>query len=197
MKLEQLRKLSNEQLNERFPFMVSHNIFDGHICKDDDGKVLNDFYSSWGWRDIQLVLAEHIKPIYDKRLSDKEKENFFLTEVKEKYGTLRYYWSASSEDIDNWTNLAEHISSYTCINCGETKKKGNKFVYWESKGWISPYCKSCAKFLSYSNGNELFWRKNYNKTNVKSQTILERYGCGPKMTITINDDEFWKLEEDE
>lgn len=188
MQLEELKKLTDEELNERFPFMITKNVFDGHICKDEDEEVLNQF-SDWGWRDIQLALAEHIKPIYDK-FSDKEKEGFFPTEIKEKYGSLRCYWTASNEAINNWTNLAEHVSSYTCLNCGKTKKKGNNFIYWETKGWISPYCKSCAKSIS---GKKIFWRKDYNKANIENQTIIERYGHGPEMTITINDDEFWKL----
>lgn len=115
MTLEKLKKLTNEQLNERFPFMITRNVFDGHICKDDEtGEVLNQFFD-WGWRDIQLVLAEHIKPIYD-RFDKKTKDLFLPQEIKEKYGALRVYWSSSNEAIDNWTALAEYISSYTCLS---------------------------------------------------------------------------------
>lgn len=203
MTLEKLRELTNEQLNERFPFMVTRNAFDGHICKDDEtGEVLNQFFD-WGWRDIQLALAEHIKPIYD-RWSAEAKEQFTLFDIKEKWGKLRTSWSGSNDAIDNWTSLAEHISSYTCIQCGDREKYKSKYYYWQSKGWICPYCDTCAKKLyddrakdSDEEVGEYEWKSDYDYETTSGDCTYERWGDGPKLKITMKAEEFWKLGDDE
>lgn len=202
MTLEKLKKLTDEQLNERFPFMVCHAI-SGEIPKDENGKILNHF-SDWGWRDIQLVLAEHIKPIYDK-FDDNAKKDFWLFDIKEKWGRLDTFWTVSNEAIDNWTTLAEYISSYTCIKCGKIEQQIDKhYWYYESKGWICPYCENCAKKLYEDRmkdfGHELVsqneWKDDYTYTGKEPTCTFERWGEGPKLTITMSIDDFWKLDDD-
>lgn len=197
MQLEQLKKLTDEQLNKRFPFMICRSVFGDKVCKDDDGKVLNHF-ANWGWRDIQLILAEHIKPIYDS-FNDEQKKDFFITECKEKYGSLRIYWTTSNEAINLWTDLAEYISSFTCINCGKTVKQNfynnenvseNPIVlyfYYESEGWINPYC---VEHLDKDRKYNLSYRKGL-------FTFQRGIPYGPKQDITLNVEDFFKLEDDE
>lgn len=195
MTLKKLKELTNEQLNERFPFMVCKNAFAGEVIKDDNGNTLNHF-EDWGWRDIQLVLAEHIKPIYDT-FSDEEKNGFMIQQVKEKFGELRTYWFSSNEAIDLWTQLAEYISSYTCIVCGKTletvfynddsKNPIKVFYYYESKGWICPYCKE------HTDKN-----KEYKTVYAKDEfTFKKGIPYGPEQKITLKVEDFWRLEDDQ
>lgn len=180
MTLEELRELSEDELCDRFPFMVVRNIH-GELAKDDDGKPYTHFHK-WGWRDIQLVLAERILPIY-KALPDDYMDIFYLSEVKEKFGVLRNYWSMSNEKVDLWTILAEYISSYTCIHCGNTEKMGKRFMYYQSRGWISPYCGSCRDR-----------DKLYDVRLMKPKCVFERHiHNAPKQKITLKAKDFWEL----
>lgn len=65
--------------------------------------------------------------------------NYRIAQIKEKYGTLRWYDAQEPKDskIFEITQKYEDISSCVCINCGKDAK-------WISKGWISPYCDDCV-----------------------------------------------------
>lgn len=61
-----------------------------------------------------------------------------ITQIKEKFGQLRWYDNGSPEGciypiIDKYEQLSEKI----CINCGSPAK-------YITRGWISPYCENCV-----------------------------------------------------
>lgn len=60
-----------------------------------------------------------------------------VAQVKEKFGTLRFY-CGGSETIHKYINLAERLSSVTCEDCGEQGTTA------ESHGWISTLCDACG-----------------------------------------------------
>lgn len=183
MKLEDLRELTDDELCDRFPFMVVRDT-SGRTIRDKDGKAINSF-CSWGWRDIQLALAEHILPIY-KKLPDDEMDIFYLSGVKEKFGELRCYWSMSNDTVDLWTWLAQYISLYTCIKCGKTEKTGKRYIYHQSRGWISPFCGSCAESRP---------DRSYDVRLMKPKLTFERYILdAPKQKITLSTKDFWNLD---
>lgn len=184
MTLENLKKLTNKELSERFPFMVVYD-FVGKPVLGENGDALNHF-KDWGWRDVQLALAEHLKPIYD-RMSDEEKDNFKILQVKEKYGTLRTYFAYEPKNVLEWVNLAEYISSYTCIKCGKTNHVNNKkgYQYFESQGWICPFCSNC-----------LDKDKEYEPKIAKPYLEIEGSSFGgPNKTSRYDIEQFWKLED--
>lgn len=182
MTLEILRTLTDEQLNERFPFMVCKNVFSGEVIKNDETGLAYNHFEDWGWRDIQLAWAEHIKPIYDN-FTDEEKNDFMIQQIKEKFGELRQYTSFSNEAIDLWTTLAEYVSSYTCIECGATEGDNDRFVYYESQGWISPYCEKHKKED----------KKYIKKFCSDSYTFRRGIPFGPEQEISLKVEDFWKL----
>ena len=71
-------------------------------------------------------------------------ENYILpqveaVQVKEKFGTLRFYISGGDEIIDGFINAAEEESSKICAGCGSyTDVK-------PTKGWITYLCPTCTK----------------------------------------------------
>lgn len=195
MTLEKLKKLSNDELNERFPFMVCRKVYiddndKDDLVRDDFGHLVNHF-EDWGWRDIQLALAEHIKPIYDK-FKDETKQHFFLMNVKEKWGRLDNYWSLANDKIMDWDGLAEYVSSFTCIKCGKTLKVVRSvdryfYSYWQSRGWICPYCSDCKDK-----------DEEYNQLFADDFVTIEKWQPdGPHKKIIIDVDEFWKLPEED
>lgn len=62
---------------------------------------------------------------------------FRIEDIKEKFGTLRFYYNAAPDEVSDIVQKYEYISYYTCIVCG----KPAPFV---TEGWISPYCEEHA-----------------------------------------------------
>lgn len=72
------------------------------------------------------------------------------TQVKEKFGTLRFYYqtNASEEDkyserncryIEGLISFAEFYSEFICENCGSMENVS------QTKGWITTLCENCMK----------------------------------------------------
>jgi hypothetical protein len=59
-----------------------------------------------------------------------------LDQVKEKFGTLRFYYSGGDDYISGLVSMAESMSGVTCESCGNTgERKGG--------GWIKTICEPC------------------------------------------------------
>lgn len=73
------------------------------------------------------------------------------TQVKEKYGGLRFYYITLASDkedkwrerhcgaIDGMVSFAEYLSEETCEDCGTMENVS------QTKGWITTLCKNCIK----------------------------------------------------
>lgn len=70
----------------------------------------------------------------------------YITEVKEKYGTARCYWTSSTEGMRKAESTLRFLSSVTCQYCGKQPRdsKGNHII-WTTEGWITNLCKDCFK----------------------------------------------------
>lgn len=60
-----------------------------------------------------------------------------ITQVKEKYGTLRIYYNGGDDEIGGMIDMAEMMSIYTCELCGSTENVGITL------GWNTTCCKKC------------------------------------------------------
>jgi hypothetical protein len=59
-----------------------------------------------------------------------------LDQVKEKFGTLRFYYSGGNDTIDGMVQMAESFSGHICEGCGNLgSTQGN--------GWVRTECESC------------------------------------------------------
>ncbi len=87
------------------------------------------FECSGGWRHLLEDLLRDI----DATLTEDDREAFQVTQVKEKYGTLRFYTGAFSDDIERLVEVAERRSAMTCEVCGEPGRV-------QGKGWVSCRC---------------------------------------------------------
>ena len=61
-----------------------------------------------------------------------------VTQVKEKFGTLRFYYSGGDEYIDGLVSMAESMSACTCEECGKPGRTNNN-------GWLRTLCEEHAK----------------------------------------------------
>jgi hypothetical protein len=61
-----------------------------------------------------------------------------LDQVKEKFGTLRFYYSGGDDYIDGMVSLAESLTGVTCESCGNVGER-------RGGGWVHTYCTSCEE----------------------------------------------------
>jgi hypothetical protein len=60
------------------------------------------------------------------------------SQMKEKFGGLRFYTDGHDEVIEGMISMAEHLCDYTCQDCGSEEDLGI------TTGWITVLCRSCA-----------------------------------------------------
>jgi len=93
-----------------------------------------------GWYPIIKKLVETIHENDTRMNLEKNADHITkVTDIKEKFGGLRFYVTATSEE--NWKAIgkAEEESYYTCEECGSREDVGR----WNA-GWILTKCKKCA-----------------------------------------------------
>jgi len=58
-----------------------------------------------------------------------------LDQVKEKFGTLRFYYTGGDDVIDGMVRMAESMSGVTCEECGNSGTTGGQ-------GWLVTLCET-------------------------------------------------------
>ena len=61
-----------------------------------------------------------------------------LDQVKEKFGTLRFYYSGGDDYISGMVSLAESLTGVTCEECGNVGER-------RGGGWVHTYCTPCEE----------------------------------------------------
>lgn len=87
-----------------------------------------------GWFNILNQLCQNIQSHIDwKNKNGVEVPQVVAMQVKEKFGTLNFYYSGGDDYIRGLVDMAESISGVTCETCGKpgTRTKG---------GWIKTAC---------------------------------------------------------
>ena len=102
------------------------------------------FECDLGWYDIIRDVSNKIERILEKDAENYQcvegEENayceMYAVQIKEKYGTLRYYMSCETDEISELIREAEALSSQTCERCG-------KFGKMRGKHWYEVRCDDC------------------------------------------------------
>ena len=106
--------------------------------------VLRDYYTKlFGDKDhIEKYVQEDIK---NKQYRDVREEisQIVAVQVKEKFGTLRFYYDGGDRFIDGLESMAESMSAVTCEVCGSP----GKLV---GGGWVRTLCKTHAEEQNYN-----------------------------------------------
>ena len=96
-----------------------------------------------GWWPLIEKLSETIQHHVDSMQRRREKcPQVVVQQVKEKFGTLRFYVEGSTEKQDNYIWFAESMSARTCEECGAPGKL-------HTNGWHRTLCDHHAKEMGY------------------------------------------------
>jgi hypothetical protein len=118
---------NTRKLNERFPFLTSS----GNMNQD---LMMFGFECGDGWFQLIWDLCEKI-----------EKEgispHFRAMQVKEKFGSLRFYVNIASDEVLNAIDEAEKKSETICELCGEPGRIRNG-------SWLKCRCEKCNEGIN-------------------------------------------------
>ena len=70
-----------------------------------------------------------------------------LDQVKEKFGTLRFYYTGGDAYISGMVSLAESLTAVTCESCGNVGKT-------RGGGWVHTYCEPCEEAREIARAKE-------------------------------------------
>ena len=104
-------------MHERFPKMFQGK-YGGFACNP-------------GWWPMLESLCQVMQDHIDQ--SKGQCPQIIVEQIKEKFGTLRFYYSGGDDFISGAVFLAESLSSHMCEECGAPGKR-------ISGGWIQTLC---------------------------------------------------------
>lgn len=85
-----------------------------------------------GWESLIYELSAKLESLIMK-LPKEERESSYVVQIKEKYGSLRFYMSCETDEMFNLITQAEEESENTCEICGAPGKINGA-------GWLSCRC---------------------------------------------------------
>jgi hypothetical protein len=98
-----------------------------------------------GWYHIIRALCSNIQHHIDWRNRKNELDpnqpivpQVTVDQVKEKFGTLRFYYTGGDDYIDGLVSMAESMSGVTCEECGNS---GSTL----GRGWLTTLCEKHAE----------------------------------------------------
>jgi hypothetical protein len=124
-----MKKELDEYLCKVYPkMMVNRNLHMNETC------MCWGFECGDGWFQILNQLMGNIQHHLDwKNRTEEVVPQVTLDQVKEKFGTLRFYYTGGDDTISGMVRMAESMSGVTCETCGKpgTSTRG---------GWIKTAC---------------------------------------------------------
>jgi hypothetical protein len=118
--------MTEEEMQDYFP-TVYPKMFSGKYGGIAVGK---------GWFGILTQLCQSIQSHIDWKNRDSEViPQVVVEQVKEKFGSLRFYYQGGDDYIHGLTSMAESMSGITCEECGAPGETGGN-------GWITTLCET-------------------------------------------------------
>ena len=134
-----MRQDLDKLLCEKYPkMMVNRNKNMQETC------MCWGFECGDGWFNILNQLMSNIQHHIDWNNQNFEKgykqykqvTQVTLDQVKEKFGTLRFYYTGGDDEISGMVRMAESMSGVTCEECGNPGES-------RGGGWVHTYCTPC------------------------------------------------------
>lgn len=98
-----------------------------------------------GWFNIIDKLCANIQSHIDwKNKNEEVVPQVVVKQVKEKFGTLRFYISGGDDYVHGLVAMAESMSAVTCESCGASAKLRGASERGIT-GWLHTYCDHCEE----------------------------------------------------
>lgn len=128
----------NYELCMKYPILIPLN------ARDDDN-YMYDCTSldqmPGGWRiAFGEDWARDVQEILNKKLTESERDQVYIVDMKEKHGFLDVDINFYSVELDRVLDRYKELSKRTCIGCGKPATK----ISW---GWICPWCDICSTYV--------------------------------------------------
>lgn len=155
MNVSEETKRRNRELCEKYPFLIPSNRWTGKRITDGAGywaqepDVIPEYDYDFteldsmpsGWRKaFGTQLCDELKAELE---SAGYMDKYRITDIKEKYGGLRWYDNGNTSKGHEIISKYEDMSYRICIKCGKPATR-------VTTGWISPYCDDCCPNEMYS-----------------------------------------------
>ena len=136
-----MRKELDEELCRKYP-----QIFCNRHAPMTQTAMCWGFDCGDGWYNIiDAVCAMIQNHERTNKLNNVVMPPVIATQVKEKYGTLRFYYTGGDDYINGVVAMAEYMSRVTCETCGAPGEI-------REDGWIRTLCDEHAKEQGYYEG---------------------------------------------
>lgn len=143
-------KEQNRALCEKYPFLIPSNRWSGKRINDASKGYWPgspDSVPSWDYEYTELDgMPDGWRLAFGEKLCEELKaeleqagylDSYRIIQIKEKFGTLRWYDNGNTEGGYKVLAKYEALSGYTCICCGKPATR-------ITAGWIAPYCSECC-----------------------------------------------------
>lgn len=123
----------DQKLCEKFP-----KIFANRYADETTTAMCWGFECRDGWYRLIDTLCDTIQGYIDqnKKYNNIDIPQVTAVQVKEKFGTLRFYYDGGDDVIRGMVWLAENLSAEICENCGNP----GELV---KSSWIQTLCNTC------------------------------------------------------
>ena len=129
-------KKENRRLCEEYPFLIPRNRWTGQIPQEYDYEYTELDNMPDGWR---VAFGEQMcAEIKEELVKLRGLDDYRISQIKEKYGSLRWYANFETDTLWKIISKYEKMSMYTCVECGKAATR-------VTLGWISPYCDDCCR----------------------------------------------------
>jgi hypothetical protein len=108
----------------------------------------SETYSKWleNESNLKREKQQYLDPLPKWYEGIKDIPTVVVDQVKEKFGTLRFYYSGGDDHISGLVRMAEAMSSCICEECGSSGRiRGN--------GWVRTLCDAHAQEYNYGDIN--------------------------------------------
>ena len=140
----------NKQMIEYFPFLLPRNRWTGLVSSGYDYSYNEMYAMPHGW--AVAFGYEMLCELREELLTHGFLYDYRITDIKEKYGTLRWYDAGITEKGFEIVRKYCSMSAHVCQECG-------KSATHMTRGWISYFCKKCGSSIGAEPIPEDWWEE--------------------------------------
>ena len=161
----------NKALCDKYPFLIWYGdpLYRGYSEDKIDYKYTWEDELPPGWRKAFCpTIWDELKAILEKA---NYVNDFRFIQIKEKWGTLRLYYSGVPKEIFDdvlaWEQKYDKLSEETCIDCGAPSTR-------MTLGWINFVCNDCSK-RRHAESIRRFGHDDFGFTSIPKKDLDEYY----------------------